>query len=469
MKISTRLLLKNKTTLSIALCFSFVLFSLNGFSQNLLVNFDLDVAAVNCAADFPLGNTSPDSWAQTNTPDRSTDTKRAFHTQYEDRGPSPSGGCYFGFRALGGGAEGISQNVTVVGGMEYSFSFDYLIETSPGSSSCTPELQIILDGTVVAAIPPPSSENIWERPFVTFIAAASGTFNFEFFSGGSCATTWNFVDGLDLRLACSIDSLTTSNLSVCNDNGTTGTGVDDFFTADVTVTFSNPPITGTLDLTGDGTASVAVGSLDTATSHTFTGVSFSADATAIDLTADFSGGSCLFNEPNAGTAPASCSVALTNLITTKTVDSPAPREGDTIAYTLTVTNNGPDNATGVVLTDILPAGVSFVSSAQVGGTVNTYASGSGLWDIGNLANLGVATLTITATVDVGTASTTITNTITSTASGNETDPTTVGDDLTEDINVIDPRLELEKTGTYVDTDGNGVVNVGDQITYVFTV
>ncbi|MCW5521237.1 hypothetical protein J1N09_15450, partial [Aureitalea sp. L0-47] len=100
----------------------------------------------------------------------------------------------------------------------------------------------------------------------------------------------------------------TSNLSACNDNGTPANSADDFFTADVTVTFANAPATGTLDLTGDGTASVSVVGLTSP--HTFTLVQMTADGGAIDLTATFSDDApCTFNETNAGTAPASCSVA----------------------------------------------------------------------------------------------------------------------------------------------------------------
>ncbi|MBT8256221.1 MAG: hypothetical protein KJO23_06745, partial [Bacteroidia bacterium] len=106
---------------------------------------------------------------------------------------------------------------------------------------------------------------------------------------------------------CAITAISTSNLSACNDNGTPSNSADDFFTADVTVTFTNAPSTGTLDLSGDGTASVsAVGLISP---HTFTGVTMSADGGAINLTATFSADTaCTFNENNAGTAPASCSV-----------------------------------------------------------------------------------------------------------------------------------------------------------------
>lgn len=108
---------------------------------------------------------------------------------------------------------------------------------------------------------------------------------------------------------CSISAISVSNISACDDNGTDSDPSDDTFTADVTVDFMGEPASGTLDLSGDGTASIAVGSLSGCT-HTFTGVAMSADGGAIDLTATFSAnGACTLNNSNAGTAPTSCSNA----------------------------------------------------------------------------------------------------------------------------------------------------------------
>ena len=60
---------------------------------------------------------------------------------------------------------------------------------------------------------------------------------------------------------------------------------------------------------------------------------------------------------------------------------------------MTVRNNGPDAATGVVLSDVLPVGLVYQSySASVGSYAN------GVWDIGNLANGKTVTLTIISKV-----------------------------------------------------------------------
>jgi uncharacterized repeat protein (TIGR01451 family) len=112
-----------------------------------------------------------------------------------------------------------------------------------------------------------------------------------------------------------------------------------------------------------------------------------------------------------------------DLAVTKSVDDPAPAEGGTIVYTVTAANAGPDGATGVVVADSLPAGVSFVSALASQGA---FAAGTGLWTVGALAPAQAETLAVTATVDAGTAGATITN-VASLAASEQTD-TNAGND-----------------------------------------
>ena len=80
-----------------------------------------------------------------------------------------------------------------------------------------------------------------------------------------------------------------------------------------------------------------------------------------------------------------------DLSVSKTVNNASPYENNTITYTVTLTNTGPENATHVSLTDSLPAGVTYVSDTRSQGTYN---SGTGLWTVGDLINGDTATLAI---------------------------------------------------------------------------
>ena len=76
----------------------------------------------------------------------------------------------------------------------------------------------------------------------------------------------------------------------------------------------------------------------------------------------------------------------------KTVSNAKPIIGDDVTYTITAHNNGPADATGVTVTDVLPNGLVYVSATA---TVGTYDPAGGLWTIGALADGATATLHIT--------------------------------------------------------------------------
>jgi len=86
---------------------------------------------------------------------------------------------------------------------------------------------------------------------------------------------------------------------------------------------------------------------------------------------------------------------VSDMAVTKTIDNPNISVGNNVVFTITVTNNGASANTGVMVTDLLPAGYSYVNSTM---TTGTYNNGTGTWNIGNMANTATATLTITATV-----------------------------------------------------------------------
>ncbi|MFI5371444.1 MAG: DUF11 domain-containing protein, partial [Candidatus Eisenbacteria bacterium] len=56
-------------------------------------------------------------------------------------------------------------------------------------------------------------------------------------------------------------------------------------------------------------------------------------------------------------ATASGAQLLSDLGLGMTVSNPKPNEGATVSFTITLSNAGPDTATGVAVTDLLPAGL----------------------------------------------------------------------------------------------------------------
>jgi uncharacterized repeat protein (TIGR01451 family) len=99
--------------------------------------------------------------------------------------------------------------------------------------------------------------------------------------------------------------------------------------------------------------------------------------------------------------------------------------GGRLTYTITAHNNGGQDATGVTVSDVLPANVVFKSASASQGsctrTIDTKPktkNGTVECDLGNLANGRGATVTIVVTPTTkGTLSDT------ATISGDQTDPT----------------------------------------------
>ena len=156
------------------------------------------------------------------------------------------------------------------------------------------------------------------------------------------------------------------------------------------------------------------------------------------------------------TATATLTPQQADLALAKTVDNPTPNVGDTVTFTVSLGNNGPDPATGVQVTDLLPSGLTFVSDTI---SLGTYDPATGLWDVGTVAVGPPLTLTIRATV---TSPNPVTNTATI-SHADQFDPDPGNNNATAPDSPQQADLALSKT---VD---NATPNVGGMITYTIIV
>ncbi|HYK03806.1 MAG TPA: C25 family cysteine peptidase [Thermoanaerobaculia bacterium] len=137
-------------------------------------------------------------------------------------------------------------------------------------------------------------------------------------------------------------------------------------------------------------------------------------------------------EPNTANNTASATTTVrrrVDIAATKVTNSPgadgAFAQGETLIYTIGVTNNGPSRATNVVMTDPLPAGFAFVSVVP-GGPTCTQASGTvtctyAVMDPGAVNNITITgTITVAQTQLINTASTTRTEIDTNATNNNAT-------------------------------------------------
>src|SRR5262249_58393320 len=90
---------------------------------------------------------------------------------------------------------------------------------------------------------------------------------------------------------------------------------------------------------------------------------------------------------------ARCNPQRADLQLGKVVSDPTPNVGDTITYTITLTDNGPNTATNVTVQDLLPAGLTFVNATPSQGT---YVAATGVWTVGTVTTTTPQTLQIQA-------------------------------------------------------------------------
>ncbi len=167
-------------------------------------------------------------------------------------------------------------------------------------------------------------------------------------------------------LPCDISAISFSNIGACNDNGTSGDPSDDYFTADITVTFVNPPASGNLTLSGDVLA--GGGALFVAAPFTsptvFVGIRLKADGTPSVVTATFSVDPlCTFtvsNGPSVGSCALQCGISaitFSNVSPCNNNGTPQDASDDYFTADIAVTYTNPPATGNLNLTgDVLAGG-----------------------------------------------------------------------------------------------------------------
>jgi uncharacterized repeat protein (TIGR01451 family) len=160
---------------------------------------------------------------------------------------------------------------------------------------------------------------------------------------------------------------------------------------------------------------------------------------------------------SSNTAQATFTVVVADVGISKTVTPTIALPGQIVTYTIAFSNSGNITATGVRITDTLPATLTNLSAISSG--VGLTDLGGGVWQVEDLAPGASGLLTITGQVNPALAAdTTFTNTAWITAD-NETGATT-NNSSAAPLSVTVPRVQFSDT-TYAVAENNGpaVINV----------
>lgn len=142
----------------------------------------------------------------------------------------------------------------------------------------------------------------------------------------------------------------------------------------------------------------------------------------------------------------------------KTVCDCNTNVSQSIHYYLSVTNNGPNNATGVIVTDNLPSQVTFLSATPPTGV--SVVGNLLTWNIGNLNVGDIVTLDVLVRIDQAGEFTNTAN-----VTGNELDPNLSNNQDSVTVNAQQPTADLSISKTA----NNLVLNIGETVTFTIIV
>ncbi|WP_193605052.1 DUF7507 domain-containing protein [Nocardioides dongkuii] len=151
-----------------------------------------------------------------------------------------------------------------------------------------------------------------------------------------------------------------------------------------------------------------------------------------------------------------------DLVIVKGVDSPESVVGDTVTYTVTVLNRGPDPVRDVYVTDTGPEGVTVLDSVPSQGTVDVPG---GRWEVGTLGSGRSAVLTVTARLDT---TGTKTNLVKVDAPLLD-DPTPEDNESTATVTTLAPAVDVSVTKSVAAAEGGPASQIPVGQDAVFTI
>ena len=168
-------------------------------------------------------------------------------------------------------------------------------------------------------------------------------------------------------------------------------------TANTTFTldfFSNP----SCDISGNGEGQTFLGSASVSTNGAGN-VTFNVTIIASATVGDSITATATNPQGNTSEFSACVIYGAADLAINKTASSATVVAGSNVTYTITLTNNGPDPASSVTVTDNLPGSLSFISCSSTGSGVCGGSGNNRIVSFASLASGASATITIVARLD----------------------------------------------------------------------
>lgn len=256
------------------------------------------------------------------------------------------------------------------------------------------------DATLTFAATP--SDNCPDVSVAYSIGGSAITFPYDF-PVGTTTVLATATDTASLTASCSFDVTVVDNIPptiTCDADVSVNVDAGECF---ATVSLNNP--------TTSDNCGVNIASLTNNAPATFpSGVSTTVTWTVTDIYGN----------------SASCDQIVTvepcaDLSLIKTVDKATPQIGEIIVFELSLTNSGPESATGVQVEDILPTGLVYIPGSSTIPAGTTYNEVSGIWDLSSLTITNGSSYTLQIAALVTPACGELTNTA-QIISSNEQDP-----------------------------------------------